>query len=70
MKVDFAVIIKMADLTDNSSDARLINLPEDVMQRFLKKYARTRQDLMQRYIEACKNVYGGVCNGSKCIFGS
>lgn len=57
---DFACIIKMKDLTDNSSDARLVNLPEDVMQRFLEKYARTRQYLMKRYIEACKKIYGGV----------
>jgi len=70
MKNDFAVIIKMADLTDNSSDERLVNLPEETMQRFLKKYARTRYVLMQRYIESCKKVYGGVCNGSKFIFGS
>jgi len=60
MKNQFACIIKMWDLTDNSSTSRLIHLPMDTMQSFIKKYGKTKLALWENYVGACMAVYGRV----------
>ena len=39
-KVEKAVLVKLADLEDNSDPERLANLPEDVASRLRKKYSK------------------------------
>ena len=56
----FACIIKMKDLGDNTSTERLVHLPMETMQSFLKKYGKTKFMLWESYVGACMAVYGRV----------
>lgn len=60
MKNQFACIVKMMDLTDNSTTWRLVHLPMETMRSFLKKYGKTKTALWEAYVGASMAEYGRV----------
>jgi len=59
-KSKFGTIIKMKDLEHNSSTQRLVHLPMETMQSFIKKYGKAKLALWETYVDACLEIYGFV----------
>jgi len=59
-KNKFGTIIKMKDLEHNSSTQRLVHLPMETMQSFIKKYGKAKLALWESYVDACLDIYGFV----------